>query len=83
MIKRALTWWRRQHPEIPDEVDLCSGCGNPHDRAGQRYCAACHRSHQKKYRDKRVLVAVDDLTEEQRVKLRSPRIVSRATKVSG
>lgn len=82
----SLTWNRRQHikahPDEPD-VPLCSKCGLANDRAPQRYCSSCNRDYQREWKRRRVLVPLKELTEEQRAKLRSPRIVSRATKVSG
>ena len=32
---------------------ICSKCKAKHKRKGQRYCAACHRAANKKYRQKR------------------------------
>lgn len=29
---------------------ICSNCGAPHEREGQRYCAACHAGYQARYR---------------------------------
>lgn len=35
-------------------MTLCSHCGKPHDRTGQRYCLACHAAYQRAWRAKRM-----------------------------
>lgn len=37
----------------PDYPDLCSGCGHPNDRPGQRYCLVCHAIYQREWKRQR------------------------------
>lgn len=38
-------------PPAPDtNATPCSKCGQPHERAGQRYCADCHATYMREWR---------------------------------
>lgn len=38
---------------------MCSRCGEPHERAGQRYCSSCHAATMRAWRARRVTVPVE------------------------
>lgn len=44
------TRMRKDHPEIPTDVPICSRCGGENDRLSQRYCKACHATVMREWR---------------------------------
>lgn len=70
-IKAAMQRARGVSGDVPrgSSVNMlvpCSRCGGPRDRAGQKYCRACHAAYQREHRPK-----YSELTPEQRLKSNS------------
>ena len=51
-MTRPYGWQKYGLPlEVPPLVEpLCSRCGKPRDKAGQRYCKSCHAAYMRTWR---------------------------------